>query len=117
MNTRAIGAAYEDRAIQYLEGNRYTILARNYRCRIGEIDIIAWDHTGEHPVLTFLEVKYRRSRKAGYPEESVTVRKQKTIRRVAEFFLMQNRITSDTPCRFDVIVFEGESLRHIVHAF
>ena len=117
MNTRSVGALYEERAVKYLENMGYRILARNYRCKIGEVDIVAYDQMQSRPVLTFVEVKYRRGKRAGYPEESVTPKKQMTIRRVAEFFLVKHRVRSNVPCRFDVIVFEGARLRHIQNAF
>lgn len=82
----------------------------------GEIDIIAYDRK----TLVFVEVKTRRSREFGLPEESVTPAKQRQIRKIAQGFLAKNRLTN-TECRFDVISLEldgeGYSVRHIKNAF
>ncbi len=117
MNTRKIGAEYEEYAARYLTQAGYRIAARNFRCRQGEIDIAAWDLSKEKPCLVFVEVKYRRGRGAGYPEEGLTLRKRRTIIRVAEFFCARYRIGSGTPCRFDVIAIEGSQIRHTQDAF
>ena len=117
MNKREIGARYELLAASYLESCGYTILERNFRCRYGEIDLVAADEAGEQPVLVFVEVKYRSSAAYGYGEEAVDVRKQKTIRKAASFYLTRYRVKNSTPCRFDVIVFEGVRMRHYEDAF
>ena len=71
-NQRSVGARYEQVAGKYLEQQAYQILQYNYRCRQGEIDIIARD--GEY--LVFCEVKYRTDRRKGMPSEAVHIRKQ-----------------------------------------
>ena len=92
------------------------IIARNFRDKTGEIDIIAQD--GE--TVVFVEVKTRRSDRYGSPEESVTVSKQKQIIRVAGSFLSKHALI-DAPIRFDVIAIrmatEGPEINHIVAAF
>lgn len=80
-NFRRLGAFYEDRAARLLEERGYWILEKNYRCRIGEIDLIARDGR----TLVFIEVKYRRTDSFGRPEEAVDARKQKNpsaVRRI-----------------------------------
>jgi putative endonuclease len=111
-NNRTVGSQGEVLAVAHLRAQGMTILATNYRIgKMGEIDIVARD--GD--TLTFVEVKLRRTTKYGTPEESVTPAKQRTIRRMAEYYLMRNNI-SDTPCRFDVIAIEvhhnEQSIRH-----
>ena len=75
-NKRQIGSNYEQKAVQYLLENGYTILQQNYRNRCGEIDIIA----RKKCMLVFLEVKYRTTREFGSPLEAVDWRKQNQIR-------------------------------------
>jgi len=92
---KSIGAAGEDAAVRYLEKIGYTILERNYRLRIGEVDVIARDEE----YLVFIEVKTRHSQRFGSPFEAVDVRKQQQIVKVAAAY-MQER---DIPVRFDVV--------------
>lgn len=92
------GQTGEDLAVCYLENQGYTIVERNYRKRIGEIDIIARD--GE--CLVFIEVKTRSNRRFGSPFDAVDFRKQQQISRVALAFMTQHRF-GEVPVRFDVI--------------
>lgn len=112
-NKRETGAAYELKAEEYLLGNGYRILERNFRNRSGEIDLIA----KKEDYICFVEVKYRTTSDFGSPLEAVNVRKQNQIRKVALYYLMKNKLSEWTPCRFDVIAFEGEKLTHIENAF
>ncbi|QCH24734.1 YraN family protein [Mycobacteroides salmoniphilum] len=82
--TRAqIGSRGEDLAADYLRGDGFTILDRNWRCRYGELDIVAAD--GE--VLVFVEVKTRTGRAFGTPAEAVTHTKLRRLRRLAGIWL------------------------------
>ena len=92
------GRTGEELAVCYLKNQGYTIVERNYRMRIGEIDIIARD--GE--CLVFIEVKTRRSSRFGSPFEAVDFRKQQQISRVALAFMIQNQC-GEVPVRFDVV--------------
>lgn len=67
MNKRQIGTLYEEKAARCLQAAGYEILERNYRCRAGEIDLIAKDHD----FLVFVEVKYRENASMGTPLEAV----------------------------------------------
>lgn len=111
-NRRCIGTDYERAAGVYLEEKGLKVLIYNYRCRLGEIDLIARD--GD--TLVFCEVKYRSGRKSGSPLEAVGVEKQNRIFRSAMCYLTENGIT-DLPCRFDVIGIEGTVITHIENAF
>ena len=111
-NKRQTGTDYERAAGYYLERLGYEILEYNYRCRAGEIDLVAKD--GEY--LVFCEVKYREDDRSGAPAEAVDGRKQKTIFRCAMHYLAQRRV-GDVPCRFDVIGIEGSKVTHIRDAF
>lgn len=105
-NKRAVGTVYEERARTFLKEQGYQIVECNFRCREGEIDIIAKD--GE--VLAFVEVKYRCNLQKGHPFEAVTVTKQRRISRCARYYLYRHGLQG-IPCRFDVIgILEEEIL-------
>ena len=88
----------EDQAAGYLEKKGYKLIERNFRCKTGEIDLIAW-HVG---VLCFFEVKTRKSLDFGQPSEAVTRVKQQHIRRTAQVYLLSKNWT-DVETRIDVI--------------
>lgn len=98
MNKKQLGSSGEDVAVKFLEKNGYKILHRNFRCKLGEIDIIA----KEGNTIVFVEVKTRRNLKFGYPSEAVTAIKQKHMKRVAEYFIL-NLKSEDYTFRFDVV--------------
>ncbi len=85
----------------------------NYRCKMGEVDIIARD--GEY--LCFVEVKYREHMGAGSPEAAVDFRKQKRICRVCEFYMLQHHLSSSTAVRFDVVAILQEEIHLHKNAF
>ena len=70
-NKRAVGSRYEEETAAFLQKNGYRILEKNFRDRRGEIDLIAKDGR----TLVFVEVKYRKNARNGYPEEAVDTRK------------------------------------------
>lgn len=111
-NKRQKGAAYEQIAAAHLISKGYEILEFNYRCKMGEIDIIARD--GEH--LVFVEVKYRANSQKGNPLEAISMAKQKTISKCALHYMMMNHL-SDVPVRFDVVGILGDKKEHIKNAF
>lgn len=113
INKRMLGSAYEQRAADYLAGQGLKILERNYRCRQGEIDLVA----GDGSYLVFVEVKYRRDESKGDPAEAVGFRKQQRIRAAARYYLYQNRYGEETTCRFDVIAILDQEIRWIRDAF
>jgi putative endonuclease len=103
-------------AEEFLRTHRYTIVARNYRCRAGEIDLVALDG----PVIVFVEVRSRSGAGFGTPLESVDGRKQARVGRVAQQFLAARR-WYDRDARFDVIGvrFDAEppAVEHVRGAF
>lgn len=113
MNKKEIGAKYEALAAEFLEAKGYEILEKNFRCRQGEIDLIVCD--GKY--LVFVEVKYRSSSQYGSAVTAVSYKKQQTISCVAAFYLLKNRLSEDTPCRFDVIAIDGDEVKHYENAF
>jgi putative endonuclease len=95
---RRTGKIGESIAVKFLKKNGYKILQQNYRCALGEIDIIARD--GD--VLTFVEVKARRTDQYGGPKWAVTPRKQRKISMVALDYLKMTE-QMDSEARFDVV--------------
>lgn len=116
MNTTSVGNSGETAACEYLIQKGYKITERNYKCKIAEIDIIAYDKDG---VLCFCEVKTRKNSKYGYAYESVNHNKIKQLQKGALCYI--NTYNIDTEMRFDVIEVYGEningtfSVRHINH--
>ena len=91
------GAWGESLAAAYLQKKRYKIIATGYRCRFGEIDLIATDK--KH--LVFVEVKLRKSNSFADARDFVNYHKQNRLRTTAELYLSQN--PTELPARFDVI--------------
>lgn len=117
MDTKQLGVFGEEHAAMYLEDAGYRILARNYRSRYGEIDIIA----EYRETIVFVEVKARRSYLYGEPKESIHIRKQRKLIQTAIIYL-QEKEWEERECRFDVIeiVFLPNGLirpQHIENAF
>ena len=104
-----VGKAGEEAAVQYLREHGYQILERNYRCRFGEIDLIARDGR----VLAFVEVKTRRSQKYGPAAAAVTREKQRHLIKASQLYLIQMK-KADELSRFDVVTVAMEAqLPHI----
>jgi putative endonuclease len=97
------GRASEELAAEYLTARGVLILARNLRCRAGELDLIGLD--GE--VLAVIEVRMRRAARFGGAPASVTRRKQLRIIRAAGFFLQRRIEWRSRVMRFDVFAVEG----------
>ena len=100
---KRLGNDGERIASSFLEKRGYEILARNYRCRRGEVDLIAKD--GSYYV--FVEVKARTSDRYGDPELTVDLRKQRKISIAALDYLVRNDLMS-VDARFDVVVIKWE---------
>ena len=92
-----VGSWGESLAAEYLRKKRYKPVAMNYRCRFGEIDIIA----SNKKYLVFVEVKLRKSDRFASPMEHVDQHKQQRLRTTAEFFLSEYH--TDLQPRFDVV--------------
>ena len=98
-----IGHDAEGLAERYLSQRGLTLLARNYRCRRGEIDLVMRDTE----TLVFVEVRRRASRAFGGGLESVDARKRARLVAAAEHYLMMKRVGDERPCRFDVVAVDG----------
>ncbi len=115
---KKLGKKGEEEAYKYLNSIGYKVICRNYTCTIGEIDLVALDEEA----IVFVEVRSHSSTEYGLPQESVTMRKQHKLRKLAWHYLIAHGKT-DSSCRFDVIgiLFDIEGgvsrLDHIVNAF
>ena len=103
MNKR--GVESEAMAAAFLEGRGLTIVARNYRCRLGEIDLVARDGA----TTVFVEVRRRASQAFGGAAASITPAKRTKLLRAARHYL--SRLRHVPPCRFDALLIEGEPAR------
>lgn len=93
-----LGKTGEDLAERHLVRHGYSILERNYRSRLGEVDIIA----REAGSLVFVEVKTRRGSRCGEPFDAITTRKKGQLVRVAHEFIARSNL-HNSPARFDVV--------------
>lgn len=93
-----LGKSGEDSALNFLKENGYKILVKNYKTKLGEVDIIAYDKD----TLCFIEVKTRGSLRFGSPQEAVSHFKQRQISKVALQFLKRNNLLNKK-ARFDVV--------------
>jgi putative endonuclease len=93
------GANYEHIAVGLLEAAGLRVLERNFRCKLGEIDIIC----SRESQLVFVEVRYRSNPRYASPAGSVTVHKQRRLLRAAQWYLQQQGWSNTRPCRFDVV--------------
>lgn len=106
------GAIGESIAEGFLVNKGYDIIERNYKNKIGEIDLIA-RHNNR---IVFIEVKSRATAQFGYPREAVNFKKQQKIRRVAEVFLKSKGLL-DSFVRFDVVEILAGEITHLESAF
>jgi putative endonuclease len=107
-----LGKTGEDLACRELERRGYAIVARRYRRRGGELDIIARDG----PTLVFVEVKARDGRAFGEAAEAVTGFKRRRITQIALDYMMRHHL-ADCPCRFDVVSIQLDSGAPVIEVF
>lgn len=107
MNRTARGRSAEDTALSWLTARGLELMERNYRCPPGELDLVMRD--GE--TVVFVEVRYRRNRAYGGAVESIDARKRARIARAAASWLQRRTCGRQPPCRFDVVVIEGDPRR------
>lgn len=103
MDARQRGQLAEDQAWELLRAQGAQLLARNFRTRLGEIDLIV--QAGDS--IIFVEVRYRGQDRFGSASESVTARKQARVIAAAQYFLQRHPQAANRPCRFDVITVNG----------
>ena len=112
-----LGRWGERRCGKFLKNKGMKILARNFSCKTGEVDIIAVDSEG---VVVFVEVKTRADESFAEAEHAIGYAKKRRLIRASRFFLAKHNI-EDRPCRFDVVVIVGKGrgaeIRHYENAF
>jgi putative endonuclease len=108
---QASGGAAEEAAARYLARRGVEILARNYRTRLGEIDLVA----REGAMLLFVEVRLRRDARFGGAAASIDGRKRMRIERAARQYLA--RLGREPACRFDVVTLDGDNVEWLRGAF
>lgn len=107
---KKLGKKGEELAVSFLKKKGYQILEKNYRCRLGEIDIVAKDKEK----IVFVEVKTRSSLTFGLPQEAVNHPKQLRLTRLALTYLSYHKL-KDTSCRFDVVCISTEGKKPKIH--
>jgi putative endonuclease len=111
-----LGARGEDRAADWYRSAGYDVVARNWRCAEGELDLVV----GRPGELVFCEVKTRASDRFGVPAEAVTVAKQRRLRTLAARFLADHPLAAGVAARsirFDVVAVSGSTVDVIEAAF
>lgn len=101
-NKIEIGQKMEDLACHYLKKKGLRLLLRNYRCKMGEIDLIMQD--GDY--LVFIEVRYRSQASHGSSLESIHYAKQVKLIRTAEYYLLTHDLNVNCNARFDIIAID-----------
>jgi putative endonuclease len=105
ISTQESGAAAEALARRHLEQQGLRLLAQNWRCKRGELDLVMLDAG----TVVFVEVRYRRHIAWGGAAESVDARKREKLILAAQHFLQQESRWAKYPCRFDVIAITADS--------
>jgi putative endonuclease len=113
MERQRIGKNAEDTAVTFLEAHGLEVLLRNYRGKVGELDIVARNER----TLVVVEVRTRASDRFGGAAASVDWRKQAKIRKTTALLIQQRKDLGDLPVRFDVIAMRGNRIEWIQHAF
>ena len=111
---KSLGDRCEALAAEHLLRQGYRVRQRNFRCKLGEVDLIC----GDGPTLVFVEVKARRSTRFGDGAEAVDRRKQARLMAIAQLYMAHE---PDRPCRFDVVAVTlrggAAAVEHLVGAF
>lgn len=115
---RRIGLVGEELAANYIKNKGYNVLDRNYRTKLGELDIIA----RKQDIVIFIEVKTRTSGAYGMPSEAVNYKKQQTIRKLSQQYILYKKLDKGRfNYRFDVIevklIEKRYKIVHIENAF
>jgi putative endonuclease len=113
MDRQQIGRAAEDAAVAFLTSQGLEIIARNFRRRLGELDVIA----RERDTLIIVEVRTRASNRFGGAAASVNFRKQAKLQRAASLFLQHRPDLAKLQVRFDVVAVSPTGIEWIKHAF
>lgn len=101
-----IGATAELYAEQFLQQQGLVTRTRNYRCKMGEIDLIMLEKNAKGNILVFVEVRLRTNKRFAPALETVDYRKQQKIIKTAMRFLQEQKLYDKIACRFDVIALD-----------
>lgn len=112
MNTRFVGALKEDMAISYLEENGYEVIERNFKCKIGEIDVIA----KKDDVIRFIEIKYRNGNIAGGVHYAISNQKLIKISKIANYYIMTHP-NKDNSYSIDAILIDDDKIEYLENIF
>jgi putative endonuclease len=113
MDRQQIGRTAEDIAVAFLEARGVEIVVRNFRCRMGELDVVG----REAGTLIIVEVRMRASNRFGSAAASVDFRKQTKLQRAAALLLQRRRDLAGLRVRFDVVAISPTGIEWIKHAF
>ena len=105
-NNISIGAQAEAQAEAFLQQQGLVTRSKNYRCKLGEIDLIMLQKTARGTCFVFVEVRLRTNKRFAPAVETVDYRKQKKIIRTATRFLQEHKLFDKVACRFDVIALD-----------
>lgn len=110
-----IGQHAEAKACRYLMQHGLQFIAANFRCKLGEIDLIMRDEQQ----IVFIEVRARRSQTYGSSAETITIAKQAKLLKTALYYLQTQNLLENTASRFDVLTFDGQTqqIQWIKNAF
>ncbi len=101
---REKGTAYESLALSHLQKAGLTLLARNYTCRLGEIDLVM----REKQSVVFIEVRYRKSAEHGTGAATIGATKRTKLIRTAKLYLQEHPRLATSTCRFDAVTISGD---------
>src|SRR3989344_4863812 len=110
MNSNSQGKHAENFACRFLEQQGLILIQKNFRTKMGEIDLIMRDG----PAVVFVEVRYRKHSHFGGCAESIDIKKQQKLIKSASCYLQSHRALDQIPARFDLVFFDGEMKLHWV---
>ena len=110
---RETGHNHEKKAQQWLEKQGCHLIANNFHCRYGEIDLIM----RQNSILLFVEVRYRKHPHFGYAHETICTKKQQRIIRSCKYFLQKKPQWNNYLMRYDVVAIQGQQALWIPGAF
>lgn len=112
MNTRMLGSASEDKGVNFLIDNGFEIIDRNFKCNIGEIDVIAIKNN----IIRFIEIKYRKSNEFGSAAYAINEKKLQKIFKIAEYYIMTKHL-SENAFSIDALLIDDFEINYIENIY
>ncbi|WP_144394040.1 YraN family protein [Pleionea sediminis] len=112
-STLSTGKYFEQEAQKMLESQGLTLISKNFRTKLGEIDLIMQDSD----TIVFIEVRYRKRANFGNASSTVSAEKQRKITLAANQYLTEHNLHNKKPCRFDVVSFDNKECDWVKNAF